>query len=232
MFSSQWWALIWPRNHHGQLKTLTREITIFACHLFFSFSSSSCCILITGLSDSILFDFITQILFLRAKNIQLLELAEITKLLKKMHDSTVKSAIMMTDIEYNVLRSHSEYPPMVMEEKIPFASMAVCTRSFNFANQLVVEVMMKLMPTGIPQYLYKYLMEFEFRPLVAPPVEPIVFSLTDLEFGFIVWLIAVGVCITAFFLELLWYSLYRKLVKIVKDWIGLYLLLKYFTFAL
>jgi len=113
-----------------------------------------------------------------------------------------------------------------MAEKIPLANYASCTRTLNFATQLVREVMLKFMPTGIPQHFFKHLMDFEFRPLLAPPSELRVLSVKDLEFGFVVWLIAVGISILVFVLELLWYFLILKLVKIIKDFIVLIWLLK------
>lgn len=158
-----------------------------------------------------------------------MSIEDLNSLFYELHNSSLKAAMIYTDIDFRVTRSYVKYPPNVMQEKIPFGNLAVCSRTLNFATQLVHEVMLRLMPSGIPQYLHKYLMEFEFRPLYAPPKENRVFSLSDLEFGFIIWLIAIGISIFVFFLELLWYFIRKKLIKIVRDLIGLIWLVKNIT---
>ena len=65
--------------------------------------------------------------------------------------------------------------------------------------------MICLIEAGIPQYHLNYLMDFDMMPLPETPSEPSIFSISDLEFGFVTWLIACGISIGAFIAELLWY---------------------------
>lgn len=138
---------------------------------------------------------------------------------EKYHEN---AATLLTDIDYRMFRSIMQTPPNVMAEKIKVANYGICTRNLNFATQLTVDVMLKLVPTGIPQHIYNHMMTFEFRPLLAPPIKPRVFSVGDLEFGFVVWLIACAISTVTFFLELL----FAYLRKIIINYIGLFWLLR------
>lgn len=66
------------------------------------------------------------------------------------------------------------------------------------------DVMRKLIPSGIPQYLpdfHSFLLHGKFVNLDEN--EPKVLSYDDLSFGFVLWLFACGVSIIGFFIEFL-----------------------------
>lgn len=144
-----------------------------------------------------------------------------------MKKSPDRAAMIFHNIDYTLMRSIIDSPPNIMNEKFTLGCYSLCARTLNFATQLTADVMLKLVPTGIPQHFFNYMMEFEFRPLKAPPKELIVLSVKDLEFGFVVWLIACAISIFAFTLELIWYLLTVKITKIIKDFIALIWLLKF-----
>ena len=64
--------------------------------------------------------------------------------------------------------------------------------------------MNRLVEAGIPQYHFDTLLNFELKPLIDPEWEPSIFSVSDLEFGFITWLISCAIAVGIFAAELLW----------------------------
>ena len=84
------------------------------------------------------------------------------------------------------------------------------------------DVMRNLIPSGIPQYLPIYHSKLLFGGYEESDEKlPKVLSLDDLAFGFILWLIACGISITAFTVELMIHGVIRTSKKIL----GLYVLL-------
>lgn len=92
----------------------------------------------------------------------------------------------------------------------------------SFLYPIFDQIMRNLIPSGIPQYLPKlhsrllfgYFKEIESKI-------PKVLVLDDLEFGFIMWLIACGISIAAFLSEIL----KDQIIKAAKRYAGLIVLL-------
>lgn len=143
-----------------------------------------------------------------------------------MQNPASKAAMLISGNDYKAIKAGEINVPKILSQKFLYEPCGVCTRRHNFAYNLVEGTMTYLIQGGFPQYLFNYLLEFDLRPLVDPPSEPSVFSLSDLEFGFIVWLIACLISIVAFTTEILWYLVRVKLSKIIRDLIGLILFLK------
>jgi hypothetical protein len=61
---------------------------------------------------------------------------------------------------------------------------------------------------------------------MAPPKQPKVFDIGDLEFGFVVWLVACLISTIVFILEILIRYLIIKLRRGARNYIGLYLFWK------
>lgn len=140
---------------------------------------------------------------------------EAFSLFENMWNSSLKAAILTSDADYKVIRAGRTNVPKVMIQKITNDPVGVCTLRNNYAFKLVEGTMSNLIQGGISQYMIDYLYNFEVKPLVDPPREPSVFSLSDLEFGFVVWLIACGISTAAFTVELLWYFLSVKLKDLI-----------------
>jgi hypothetical protein len=84
------------------------------------------------------------------------------------------------------------------------------------------EVMDKLIPSGIPQYLpdfHAYLLYGNYEN--SEENFPKILTIDDLSFGFILWLIACGISICGFLGEIV----VILVIKILKDAMGLLLLL-------
>lgn len=88
--------------------------------------------------------------------------------------------------------------------------------------------MSRIVEAGIPQYHFSYLMDFELKSLLDPPSEPSIFSLYDLEFGFVTWLIACAICIGAFMSELLWFFIKNEGRRLLQNFCILYVILHFF----
>ena len=122
-----------------------------------------------------------------------------------MSDPSIKAAITVTTNDYKAIKSLQTNVPKLLKESVALGSFAACTFSNNFIFRLMDSTMSRIFEAGIPQYQFSYLMDFELKPLLDEPKGPSIFSISDLEFGFVTWLIACGISIGAFIAELLWY---------------------------
>jgi len=90
------------------------------------------------------------------------------------------------------------------------------------------EIMDKLIPSGIPQYLpdfHALLMYGNYETINEKM--PKVLTLNDLSFGFILWMIACGMSMIGFVGEILIFYLSRILKNIVGLWMVLKLIITY-----
>lgn len=98
---------------------------------------------------------------------------------------------------------------------------------YNFIFQPLNELLKKMIPSGIPQHLYEYVKWFIARPADKEVEDPRrVLSMFDLEFGFVLFLIAIAASFIVFLWEVLSFNLKIKMKKIVSDFIGLLQFLK------
>ena len=100
--------------------------------------------------------------------------------------------------------------PKLLKEYVMIEPHGACTYPDNFAFKLIEKTMFRLVEAGIPQHHYDFLVNFELKMLDDPPWEPIVFNLSDLEFGFVTWLISCSVAIGIFLAQLLYVFLKRE----------------------
>ncbi|CAG9807144.1 unnamed protein product [Chironomus riparius] len=88
------------------------------------------------------------------------------------------------------------------------------------------KVMNKLVPSGIPLYLFKYYKEFLYGVYQESKENmPKILTFDDLEFGFIMWLTACGISLAAFATEILRY----KTLKFIEIYVGLIVLVSIVT---
>ena len=92
----------------------------------------------------------------------------------------------------------------------------------SFLYPIFDEVMRKLIPSGIPQYLPAFHSQLLYGTFIESGEHlPKILTLDDLAFGFIMWMIACGISVASFVGEML----RHKTVKMMKNYLGLALLL-------
>lgn len=81
--------------------------------------------------------------------------------------------------------------------------MSLSVNQHSFLYNTFNEVMEKIVPAGIPQYLYKFHQEQMYK-IYEPEADgsPKVLTFDDLSFGFVLWLGTCGVSLAGFLLEL------------------------------
>lgn len=87
------------------------------------------------------------------------------------------------------------------------------TMYMNHMNHFVNEVFAKLIESGIPQHFNQRV--FNLFPHPQELIEPKVFTVDDLWFGFLIWLIACGVSTAAFIMEIIISWIVGSVLKIV-----------------
>lgn len=144
-----------------------------------------------------------------------------------MDDDSIKAAITLSEVDYKALKSLYRNVPDLLKQRIETQPLGICTNKRSFIYHFTKDTMSKLIPAGIPQYLYSYLLNFELKPLLKPPDTPWVFDIEDLQFGFVVWLIACSVSIMVFVCEILWRYFKRKFKRTIAFLIGIKCLLDF-----
>lgn len=143
---------------------------------------------------------------------------------KQMMNSKSKSALPMSYIDVKTLRVLMTPVPRILRERLIAPPEGLCVYRNNFAATLHVKIMDALITAGIPQHWYKFTVEFELRSVPDPPREPKVFSIEDLKYGFIIWLVAISVSVGSFLLEC---CIYFNILAI-RSMVGVYVFLKCF----
>lgn len=131
-------------------------------------------------------------------------------------DPALKSAIALSKIDYSISKGAFTNIKTI-QQSTQYEPFGVCTARNNFATKVTDKVMTYLFQGGISQYLFDYLLNFEFKKLLDEETGPKVLSVNDLEFGFITWLIACAACICGFMLEILWYFVTVKLPILIEN---------------
>ena len=91
---------------------------------------------------------------------------------------------------------------------------------------LIEDTMRLLIQGGIPQYIKRFIILFCFKESRQIEIsEPKVFSVDDLAFGFVVWLVACSIAIAGFLCELMWFYGKNGFTNIV----GLYCFTRFFV---
>ena len=135
---------------------------------------------------------------------------------------------MTIDVEsYRITRSLITAVPPIMDYKMCALVKGMGVWRNNHAYWLMEDTMRQLIPAGIPQFLRKFVHELFIKPYKPDVKTPKVFSLEDLKFGFVTWLIACSVAFSVFVIELTWfygvkagfglYCFYRILHEMLKN---------------
>lgn len=125
--------------------------------------------------------------------------------------------------QLNVITGHkSEIFQVIMTRQIGFGM----DRNYYFYS-LIEETLQQLIPTGIVKHLNDYHQWVLYERYDSEKnVGPKVLTMTDLEFGFVLWLIACLMCIAGFLLEVVYFYTYLKFMFLAKQLIGMILFVK------
>jgi hypothetical protein len=89
---------------------------------------------------------------------------------------------------------------------------------------LLRDVMERIIPAGIPQYLWEYEQNYRRKGLKTEAVmdNRRILTLADLEYGFVLWSIAIGISTAVFLAEVL----ESKLKRFIMASVGLFYFMK------
>lgn len=156
-------------------------------------------------------------------------MGEILDIFYKIKDSSMKAVLPTTETDIKIIRT-GFLMPNILKQDLGFAPNTICVLpEHKFFNNLNKKVANDLISGGIIQYWYSYLLDFEAKAVLAPPKEPKVFNISDLNFGFCVWLTACAIAVTAFVVEILYFVVTMKLKTFVRRYTGLYHLMGFFS---
>lgn len=154
---------------------------------------------------------------------------ELFRLFRKMSNSSLKAAIITTESDMKLYRAAYVDVPKTISEVVNPSPYSICTYRNNFFAALNQQVSNAILTAGIPQYLFEYLTKYEMKPLMGPPKEPKVFDVEDLEFGFVIWLVACLLSTIVFFFEIPHKQLAIKLRRCIRRYVGLLMFWKLFN---
>lgn len=101
---------------------------------------------------------------------------------------------------------------------------ALTVKKHSILESIFYDVMPRFVSSGIPQYLYEFHADlFHIGYLEFNEKLPKILTLDDLAFGFNLWLLACCLSTIGFICEVF----KKKFTKALKDFIGLFYLLKY-----
>lgn len=115
-------------------------------------------------------------------------------------------AFFLEDIQYSILNSICNGAAAKLKNfKLDAQISVLYTKRNSFIYKTLSQLMDKIVPAGIPQYLIKYHEDVVYKPFV-PKIgnEPRILNISDLEYGFVLWLAACGVSFIGFLLERVW----------------------------
>ena len=138
-------------------------------------------------------------------------------------DPSKKVAVTFDEETYQIGISFFKKHPRKLKQYSEKILKGVATYRNNHAYWLIEDTMRILIQAGIPQYVKNYIFEVYFREIQESKEKiPKVFGIDDLDYGFIVWLIACSIAVAGFVVELLWFYLRKG----VKNFLGLYCLVR------
>lgn len=150
----------------------------------------------------------------------------IVKLYKNfIKDDTRKLAFFMPDIVERQLYEAFNIKGIILNQRYFVTNVGLATSNNHFIFHLADDVMQNLISAGIAQYLEKFYTDLDYpRYQEENGKEPVVLSIDDLNFGFVIWLVASGVSVMAFICEIL-----HNCKVFLSNFLGLILFLKLLT---
>jgi hypothetical protein len=145
----------------------------------------------------------------------------------EINNDTIKLAFLMTERYFIFFNYHESISALFLKETYITRPEGVQMKANHILFQIAEDVMQHTIATGIPQWRRKFNDNIlnKFEPAVDDD-EPKVFALKDLSFGFNIILIALGISIFAFVLEVVYFQLKIKIRRCVRKFLGNVLVLR------
>lgn len=142
-----------------------------------------------------------------------------SKIKSQSENSSAKIAFLVSDIAKRHLVAVLNERVHQFDERLITFPMGIIFHRNNFLYRLTEEVMEKVIPAGIPQYLFEFhqWMAIRRKITINSVKGPRVLTLGDLNFGFEIWLSACGMACVGYVMEILRF----KARKILRKLIGL-----------
>jgi hypothetical protein len=123
--------------------------------------------------------------------------------MNNMSSDTEKLALFMRDQQYYAVSGLSGTAALKLQKEKSSKMLTISIVRNSIFSDVLNEVMNELIPSGIPQFLYEYGMWSVYRyKEEKPPNEATILSFSDLEFGFVIWIVVCGISVIEFLLEL------------------------------
>lgn len=121
---------------------------------------------------------------------------------KSIGNDSLRLAFFIEDQMLLEMSSEINSNPIVMKEAFlrNTAGLGFHRNCFLFA--LTEDVFSSLIAFGVPQHVFKFHQEHLYRVILDDPLGPQVLKISDLSYGFIIWLITCGISTAAFLIEL------------------------------
>lgn len=124
--------------------------------------------------------------------------------------------VVMSNMDYISLRAgNSNLKLHLLQEIISVQSYGIRTYKNNFIYHHIEDNMKLLIQAGFPQYHQTFVKETILWFSKDHGKNPKVFSIEDLQFGFIIWSISCGISLSVFMIEVF----YVKIMIILKAWL-------------
>lgn len=139
-------------------------------------------------------------------------------------NSTAKLAFFLTQGHYSFLTFQCDLIGIIFETKILRYPNGFALFQNSDIFQIFEETLQHLISSGITLHHDR----LDERSILQKEQEkePKVLAINDLSFGFVVWLIACGISLLGFFVEILFKIILGKLRVSLRDLCGLYVLIK------
>jgi hypothetical protein len=154
---------------------------------------------------------------------------------EKINDDSEKLAFLVLESDIQIDNAMLGFNPKILNERFIGTTVSIGIGRNNFLFHLVDGILSRLISVGIPQHLKKFHTEviLRIKSRMAPIRDGVKdsFTLEDLDYGFVIWLIASAISIFVFFFELL-LTFVKYLISSVRNFVGLIFvssfLMKYF----
>jgi hypothetical protein len=122
-------------------------------------------------------------------------------------DSSTRGAFAIRDDEYGWYRMNCNRDPILLNEG--FMSYPLALQIDHAHYDYIEEVVQLIGSSGLLQYYVKTMQWYRYyRNFIERQDSHLkVFSLEDLSFGFLPWLVAISISLISFLLELIWFLL-------------------------
>lgn len=125
-----------------------------------------------------------------------------------------------------MLRANYGLNGIEIKENLMSYQLGLATSWNSFIFSTAQKAIRQLIPTGIPQEVKKFHLENLYHARQDDKRGPNVLRLSDLSFGFLIWLVACGVSSVVFMIEFFVGKILFELRKLLKKLLGLFLFIR------